>query len=181
MQASLLESLGMIELMSGAPQQAMTTYDALAAAAERNRTPEVQVRALLHLGYPASLVSAPQALRAVEQAQALLSDVSDPLARDRAGMRAAFLRVWSGRWSTPERDRFRRTLDGLNDRVDGAVAAFHLADYSYLQWLSSDYQEGRHNAEKALMLLDAAMRLQSSTHSSFSCGSCSSWVNGSRR
>lgn len=153
LRTALLESLGMIELMSGAPRLAMTTYEALASAAERSHSPEVQVRALLHLGYPASLVSAPQALRAVEQAHAVLESVTDPVAQDRAAMRSAFLRVWSGRWSATERDRFRRALRGLQERERGEIAAFHLADYSYLQWLSSDYHEGRRSAEFALSTL----------------------------
>ena len=119
--------------------RAIETYEALAARAAHYGLIDEQVRALIDLSYPLSLLSAERCLEALQRALRL-SAHQDPITRARTRASCAFRRLWVG-WNAQDAQECREALAQTRQTDDLSTLAAHLIEHSYIRWMSAEYRE----------------------------------------
>jgi predicted ATPase/DNA-binding winged helix-turn-helix (wHTH) protein len=120
--------------------RAIETYEALAARAAHYDLIDEQVRALIDLSYPLSLLSAERSLEALRRALRL-SAQQDPIARTRTRANCAFRRLWIIGWNAQDAQECREALAQTRRIDDLSALAAHLIERSFIRWVSAEYRE----------------------------------------
>jgi tetratricopeptide (TPR) repeat protein len=149
----ILKKLAAIYLGSFDPR-AVETYRALGARAANYGLIDEEVHALVEMAWATSWVSSPRGLEIIEQALRLSAKQSDPLMRARTRRRCFALRLWAGGWNPQDAEECRNALAEIRRSAgDRRVLAAHLLDYSFIQWISSEYREAHRSAVENLAIL----------------------------
>src|SRR5216684_422606 len=147
----ILEKLAAIYLVSY-DVRAIETYGALRARAAHYGLVDVEVRALI--GWARSWVSTPRCLEVVEQALRLSAKQSDPVTRATTRMCCFVQRLWANGWNPQDAEQCRNALAEIRRTPgDRRILASHLVDYSFVQWISSEYRAARRSAVENLAIL----------------------------
>ena len=149
----ILDRMGGFHLLVGEAQHAVDNYLDCAERAHAHAMVEAEAFGLLHAAYAGSSIDARRSLQSVDRAQRLLPEVTSAPGHARATALAAFLRIFCGGWDNHSERACAQALDQIRALGDEFEFAQHLVDYSYVQWVSSDYKGARRSTEIALPVL----------------------------
>jgi tetratricopeptide (TPR) repeat protein len=133
--------------------RALETYEALAERAAHYGLVDIEIRALIGTAYPLSWVSSERCLEALERALRLGAAQGDPLLRARTRASCLVRRIWVRGWNSRDAEECRDALAEIRQAADRLVLAPHLVDYSFIQWISSEYGEAYGSASEGLAIL----------------------------
>jgi hypothetical protein len=133
--------------------RATETYKTLGARAAHYGLIDVQVRALVEMAWMTSWVSSRDCLEIVEQALRLSAKQSDPLTRVLARMSCLVQRLWASGWNLQDAQECRNLMAEIRQAADRRALARHLSDFSFIQWISSEYREAHRSASESLGIL----------------------------
>jgi DNA-binding winged helix-turn-helix (wHTH) protein len=119
--------------------RAIETYEVLVARAAHYGLIDVQVRALVDLSLPLSLLSSERSLEVLRRALQLAAG-QDPLTRTRTRARCAFRRLLVVGWNAQNAQEWDALAEALKTDDFPDLAA-HLVDDSFIRWLSAQYRE----------------------------------------
>ena len=132
---------------------ALETYETLVGRAARLGRIDVEIRALLDMALPAAWTSAQVYLETVERALRLSAMQEDPLMRARTRARCFQMRACAGRWSQEDAESCREAIEEIVREGDRIVVAEHRLEYTYMQSLSSQYEEAHRSGVESLAIL----------------------------
>jgi DNA-binding winged helix-turn-helix (wHTH) protein len=147
----ILERLATVYVVSFDPR-AVATYETLAARAAQYGFVDVEARALIDMAYPVSWASSERCLEIVDRALQL-STKQDASLRARTRASCFVRRVWATGWNSREAQECREAMAEIRLESDPKVLASHLVDYSFMQWISSDYRAARSGTAEGLAIL----------------------------
>jgi len=151
-ETEILQKLAAIYVVSF-DDRAVETYEALSSRAAHYGLIDVEVEALVQMAYPLSWISSRRCLEVIERALNLSSQQRDPLMRARTRASCLVRRIWAGGWNQRDAEECRNALAEIRDAGDRFVLASHLIDYSFIQWISSEYREARRSEVESLAIL----------------------------
>ena len=149
----ILDRMGGFHLLVGEAQHAVDHYLDCAERAHAHAMVEAEAFGLLHAAYAGSSIDARRSLQSLDRAQRLLPEVTSAPGHARATALAAFLRICCGGWDSDSERACAQALGQIRALGGEFEFAQHLVDYSYVQWVSSDYEGARRSAEIALPVL----------------------------
>jgi len=129
------------------------TCELLAARAAHYGLIDVEVRALIEMAYPLSWVSSERSLQVVQRALELGERQADPLIRARTRASCLVRRIWARGWNAHDAEDCRKAMAEIRQAGDPHVIAWHLIDYNFVQWVSSEYREAKRDAEESLAVV----------------------------
>ena len=133
--------------------RALDTWERLADRAAHYGLTDAQVSALIDMAGALSWISSERCLEVVDRALSFSAEQTDTLLQAKAHARCLVLRMWAGGWSSRDAEDFRNALEGIRRSADRSILAPHLVDYSFIQWISSDYRGAQQSATEALTIL----------------------------
>jgi tetratricopeptide (TPR) repeat protein len=133
--------------------RAVATCEALAARAAHYGLVDVEVAALIDMAYPLSWISSDRCLKVLERALQLSARQNDPLMRARTRASCLVRRIWASGWNARDADECRQAVTEIRRSGDPLTIAWHVIDYNFIQWVSSEYREARRNAVESLAIL----------------------------
>jgi len=68
-------------------------------------------------------------------------------------MNCFFYRIWAGGWNRREAAECQDLLNEIREIGDPATLSYHLAEYSCIQWASSEYRDASRNLSEAVSYL----------------------------
>jgi DNA-binding winged helix-turn-helix (wHTH) protein len=150
----VLRKLGVIYSSSFDPR-AVQTYEALAGRAAHYGLAEVEMRALLEMAFPLSLVSGDLYMRALERVREALSRSRKKDTREWAAMRALYLgrRMSAGEWATGDMEECRKLVAKLREAGDRRLLGEVLFGLSYPLLNSSAYRDAYESAVEGFAIL----------------------------
>ncbi len=151
-ETGILEKLAAIYHVSF-DMRALETCEALSARAAHYGLTDLQVRALIDMAYPLSWVSSQRCLEVLEQALRLSAKQSSPIMRARTRMSCFVQRLWASGWNLQDAQECRNAMAEIRQAADRRTLARHLIDYSFIQWISSEYSEAHRSASEGLGIL----------------------------
>ena len=140
----ILENLGMIYSLEY-DRRAIDNYEAMASRAARLGLTDVEARALIGLAYPLMWISSDRCLKVLERALLLSNGQSVQLLRASLRMNCFFYRIWAGGWNLQDAEECRIALNEIREIGDPVTFSYHLAQYSLIQWISSEYRDAHRN------------------------------------
>jgi DNA-binding winged helix-turn-helix (wHTH) protein len=152
LEVHILTTLADIYLVSF-DMRVVETCEVLAARAADYGLIDVEIRALIEMVYPLSWVSAERSLEVIQRALELGKRQTDPLVRARTRASCLARRIWVGGWDAYDADECRRAIAEIRQGGDPHVLAWHLLDYNFVDWVSSEYREAKRDAEESLAVV----------------------------
>ncbi|MFZ2061934.1 MAG: AAA family ATPase [Candidatus Binatus sp.] len=140
----ILENLGMIYSLEY-DRRAIDNYEAMVSRAAHLGLIDVEARALIGLAYPLMWITSDRCLKVLERALLLSNSQSVQLLRASFRMNCFFYRIWAGGWNSQDAEECRIALDEIREVGDPVTFSYHLAQYSLIQWLSSEYRDAHRN------------------------------------
>jgi DNA-binding winged helix-turn-helix (wHTH) protein/tetratricopeptide (TPR) repeat protein len=140
----ILEKLGMIYSLEY-DRRAIDNYEAMASRAAHLGLIDVEARALVGLAYPLMWITSDRCLKILERALLLSNSESVQLLRASLRMNCFFYRIWAGGWNSQDAEECRIALNEIRDVGDPVTFSYHLAQYSLIQWVSSEYRDAHRN------------------------------------
>ena len=140
----ILEKLGMIYSLEY-DRRAIDNYEAMASRAAHLGLIDVEARALIGLAYPLMWITSDRCLKVLERALLLSNSQSVQLLRASFRMNCFFYRIWAGGWNSQDAEECRIALNEIREVGDPVTFSYHLAQYSLIQWLSSEYRDAHRN------------------------------------
>ena len=140
----ILEKLGMIYSLEY-DRRAIDNYEAMASRAAHLGLIDVEARALIGLAYPLMWITSDRCLKILERALLLSNSQSVQLLRASLRMNCFFYRIWAGGWNSQDAEECRIALNEIREVGDPVTFSYHLAQYSLLQWTSSEYRDAHRN------------------------------------
>jgi DNA-binding winged helix-turn-helix (wHTH) protein/tetratricopeptide (TPR) repeat protein len=132
---------------------AVDLYETLADRAAHYGLMDVQMAALIDKAGTLSWISSERCLEALDRALHLCAEQTTALRQARARARCLVQRIWVGGWNSRDAEDFRKALEEIRGSVDRHILAPHLIDYSFTQWISSDYRGAQQSVKEGLALL----------------------------
>jgi hypothetical protein len=129
------------------------TCELLAARAAHYGLIDIEVRALIKMAYPLSWVSSERSLQVVQRALELGERQADPIIRARTRASCLVRRIWIGGWNAHDAGECRKAIAEIRQAADPHLLAWHLIDYNFVQWVSSEYREAKRDAEESLAIV----------------------------
>ena len=140
----ILEKLGMIYSLEY-DARAIDNYEAMVSRAAHLGLIDVEARALVGLAYPLMWVTSDRCLKVLERALLLSDSPSVKPLRASLRMNCFFYRIWAGGWNSQDAQECRIALNEIREVGDPVTFSYHLAQYSLIQWISSEYREAHRN------------------------------------
>ncbi len=140
----ILEKLGMIYSLEY-DARAIDNYEAMVSRAAHLGLIDVEARALVGLAYPLMWVTSDRCLKVLERALLLSDNPSVKTLRASLRMNCFFYRIWAGGWNSQDAEECRIALNEIREVGDPVTFSYHLAQYSLIQWISSEYREAHRN------------------------------------
>ena len=140
----ILEQLGMIYSLEY-DRRAIDNYEAMASRAAHLGLIDVEARALIGLAYPLMWITSDRCLKVLERALLLSNSQSVQLLRASLRMNCFFYRIWAGGWNSQDAEECRIALNEIREVGDPVTFSYHLAQYSLIQWISSEYRDAHRN------------------------------------
>src|SRR5208282_3073581 len=140
----ILEQLGMIYSLEY-DRRAIDNYEAMASRAAHLGLIDVEARALIGLAYPLMWITSDRCLKILERALFLSNSQSVKPLRASLRMNCFFYRIWAGGWNSQDAQECRIALNEIREVGDPVTFSYHLAQYSLIQWISSEYREAHRN------------------------------------
>ena len=138
------EKLGMIYSLEY-DRRAIDNYEAMASRAAHLNLTDVEARALIGLAHPLSWITSDRCLKVLERALLLSNSQSVQLLRASLRMSCFFYRIWAGGWNSQDAEECRAALNEIREVGDPVTLSYHLAQYSLIQWASSEYRDAHRN------------------------------------
>src|SRR5208282_2130486 len=148
----ILEKLGMIYSLEY-DRRAIDNYEAMASRAAHLNLTDVEARALIGLVHPLSWITSDRCLKVLERALLLSNSQSVQLLRASFRMNCFFYRIWAGGWNSQDAEECRAALNEIREVGDPVTLSYHLAQYSLIQWASSEYRDASRNLSEAVSTL----------------------------
>jgi hypothetical protein len=114
---------------------------------------DVEARALIGVAYPLSWSSSQGCLEVLERVHLLSNRQTDPLLRARSRMSCYFYRIWATGWNPRDAEQCPNALNEIREAADPATLSYHLAEYSLIQWISSEYRAANRSLSEAVSTL----------------------------
>lgn len=146
---TILEKLATIYLSSG-DSRAIPTSESLVSSAAQRGLVEVGVDALLKMTWQLLWTDSEQCLKALERALQLNADCKDPLLHARTVTRCSVCTAFARGWDAKYVEECRDALNIIRKRGNRLMLGSSLTDYSYIQWLSSEYRAAFQSATEGL-------------------------------
>ena len=140
----ILERLGMIYSLEY-DRRAIDNYEAMVSRAAHLGLIDVEARALVGLAYPLMWITSDRCLKILERALLLSNSQSVQLIRASLRMNCFFYRIWAGGWNSQDAEECRIALNEIREVGDPVTFSYHLAQYSLIQWISSEYRDAHRN------------------------------------
>lgn len=153
---AILESLASILLLTLDVGSA-DAYEALASRAAQCGATDVELRALIEMAALWSNTNAQRCLELLDRALRLNERQSHPATRATVRMQCAYWQIEVGGWSADAAAGYQQTVLEMR-ALDRKVLAPHLAAYSQVQFMRSEYRQSRRSALDALEGLTAGQK-----------------------
>ena len=152
LETHILTTLADIYLVSF-DMRVVETCELLAARAAHYGLIEVELRALIEMALPLSNVSSTRSLKVIQRALELGERQTDPLIRARTRASCLVRRIWASGWNADDAEDCRKAIAQIRQAGAPHVLAWHLIDYNFVQWVSSEYREAKRDAEESLAIV----------------------------
>ena len=126
-------------------RRAIDNYEAMASRAAQLGLIDVEARALVGLAYPLMWITSDRCLKILERALVLSNSQSVQLLRASLRMNCFFYRIWAGGWNSQDAEECRIALNEIREIGDPVTFSYHLAQYSLIHWISSEYRDAHRN------------------------------------
>jgi len=153
LETEILLKLASIYFVSFDHRGALDTYQVASSRAAEHGLHELEVRALIEMAFPVAWISSEASLQVIERALRISAEHGDPLTQARTRASCLVRRVWARGWNAADVADFRAALAEIRRIGDRATLASHLIDYSFIQWISSEYREARRSESEGLAIL----------------------------
>jgi DNA-binding winged helix-turn-helix (wHTH) protein/KaiC/GvpD/RAD55 family RecA-like ATPase len=150
--AALIEDRASILAASHDPRS-QSSFEELAALAERLRLPDLRCRAELGLAFVLSWRSTSDAVRHLERAAVIAEEQTDPQRAARTRLGSAAWQIWIGGWRADLAQICEANLRPLRNGPDRQIAAWGLVEYSMVCLVSSRYREALETIEANVDIL----------------------------
>ena len=148
----IFERMGMVDAIEYDPR-AIERFEAMASRAAHLNLTDVEARALIGVAYPLSWTSSHRCLEVLERVHLLSNRQTDPLLRARSRMSCYFYRIWATGWNPRDAEQCHNALNEIREAADPATLSYHLAEYSLIQWMSSEYRAANRSLSEAVSTL----------------------------
>ena len=148
----ILDKLAAIYVALGDGLRAIESYEALAARAAHDGLIDVEVRALLDMAWPISLISSERSLEVLERALRLSARQEDPHLQARTRARCFSQRLCQ-RWNPQDVEEFRKACAEIVDSDDRSTLAPYLIACAVISWISSEYRDARRSLIESRAIL----------------------------
>ena len=149
---AILEQEGLARRAMGDMDGAAANFDALAQYAGKLERKEDEVRALCHMSTVLSWVDRQRCLDAAKRSIELTQDLTDDLLKAHVRGCWGYWHVLFIGWGNDHLESLAGAVTAARSAGDRDMLGLHLARYSYLQSLRSDYEGAVETAEEAAQL-----------------------------
>jgi DNA-binding winged helix-turn-helix (wHTH) protein/tetratricopeptide (TPR) repeat protein len=146
---AILEQAGLARRAMGDMGSAAANFDALAEYATELGRKEDEVKALAHLSTVLSWVDRERCLTAARRAMSFTSDITDELLRAHVRGSWGYWHVLFLGWGDEHRESLAAAVVAARAAGDQEMLGLHLARYSFLECLRSNYTTAISTAEEA--------------------------------
>lgn len=151
----LLELRGLVRRASNDMAGAAEDFEALAAAARRQGSPEVEARSLIYLASVVSWVDRSRCLRVADELIALSPRQNSPLWQAHARGQGGFFKLLMRGWEGGDAEAVRAAAGAARAAGDHALLQVNLRQWAFLQALQTQYAAATASAAEAAQLAQA--------------------------